>query len=104
MRVKGTLLLDYVRMIRANKELDWDEYLETEDWEVINSQILSSQWYSYDSFRRIAYGVFKVIGKSENLSISRDYRFRELFSIEHMSPVDLTTRCYYNASKTAAEL
>ncbi|HUT55477.1 MAG TPA: hypothetical protein VM658_18955 [bacterium] len=63
MRVKGTLVLDYVRIIRANRGQDWSKYLTPEDWQIIDSQVLSSQWYPYDSFRRIAFAVFKVIAK-----------------------------------------
>lgn len=34
--VKGTMLVDFVRMIRANKDRNWDAYLEEGDWETIN--------------------------------------------------------------------
>ncbi len=61
MRVKGTMILDYVRIIRANRDKDWSQYLTPEDWELIDGQILPSNWYSYESFRRIAFGVYKVI-------------------------------------------
>jgi hypothetical protein len=72
MRVKGTLLLDYIRMVRANKEGAWNDYLTPEDWEIINGQVLSSQWYPYESFRRIAYAAFKIIAKSD-LDAARAY-------------------------------
>jgi len=72
MRVKGTLLLDYIKMVRANKDGPWDDYLTPEDWEIINGQILSSQWYPYESFRRIAFAAFKIIAKSD-LNTSRAF-------------------------------
>ena len=61
MRVKGTMMLDYVRIIRANRDQDWSKYLTPEDWQLIDSQILSSNWYPYESFRRVSFAVFKVI-------------------------------------------
>lgn len=83
MRVKGTLVLDYVRIIRANRGQDWSKYLTPEDWQIIDGQVLSSQWYPYDSFRRIAYAVFKVIAKG-NLKTAETFG---RFTIKNMLKV-----------------
>jgi hypothetical protein len=61
-RVKGTLLLDYVRMIRANKDKDWRKYLTPEDWEIINGRILPSLWYPYETFKRGGMAAFYLLG------------------------------------------
>jgi len=61
-RVKGTLLLDYVCMIRANKDKDWQKYLKPEDWEIINGRILPSLWYPYETFERAGMATFYVLG------------------------------------------
>ena len=61
-RVKGTLLLDYVRMIRSNKDKDWGKYLTPEDLEIINGRILPSLWYPYETFRRAGMASFYVLG------------------------------------------
>lgn len=65
MKVKGTFLVDYVRVIRSDRSKNWDRWLEPEDWEIINSQILATSWYSYTVFRRIAYAVFKEAANAD---------------------------------------
>jgi hypothetical protein len=65
MQVKGTLLIDYVRIIRANPDRGWNQWLQPPDWDIINSQVLPSNWYPYDSFRRIGFAIFKVIANSD---------------------------------------
>ena len=41
-KVKGTMMIDQVRMIRGNKDKDWNKYLKPEDWNKINTKILPS--------------------------------------------------------------
>jgi len=72
MRVKGTMLLDYLKVIRANKDKNWNQYLKPEDWEIINDNILASTWYPLDSYRRMGYAVFKEIAKGD-LNIARGF-------------------------------
>jgi hypothetical protein len=59
MQVKGTWIVNYVKIIRADRDKKWDRYLAPEDWEIVNQRVLSSQWYSYESFQRIGLAVFK---------------------------------------------
>jgi len=67
-KVKGTLLVDYVRMIRRNKEKDWNKYLTPEDWAIINERILPSLWYPYETYRRTGWAAFHLIaGGNSNL-------------------------------------
>jgi hypothetical protein len=65
MRVKGTVVIDFVRMIRGHKDRRWDNWLKPQDWDIVNNRILPAAWYPYDSFQRISYSVFKVIGGSD---------------------------------------
>lgn len=65
MRVKGTVVIDFVRMIRGHKDRRWNDWLQPEDWDIINNRILPAAWYPYASFQRISYSVFKVIGGSD---------------------------------------
>jgi len=60
-KVKGSLLLDYVRMIRANKDKDWGKYLEPQDWEIINGRVLPSLWYPLSTFRRAGLATFNLL-------------------------------------------
>jgi hypothetical protein len=70
--IKGAAILDYVRMIRANPDKDWNRWLTPKDWEVVHSQILPSQRYSYQTFRHIAFAVFKEIGGG-SLEVARQF-------------------------------
>jgi hypothetical protein len=83
MRVKGTMILDYARIIRANRDKDWSKYLKPEDWIIIEGQVLPSNWYPYDSFNRIAFAVFKVIGggKMEAARAFGRYTIKNLLDI-----------------------
>ena len=87
--VKGTMVLDMVRMIRANKDLPWDEYLDAEDWKVINSIILQSKWYPFGLYQRLGWAVFQVVAKG-NLELVRArgrQRGKELFGDVYKSIV-----------------
>lgn len=44
LKVKGTVLLDYVRLIKAVKDKNWDKYLTDADKQIINGRILPSLW------------------------------------------------------------
>jgi hypothetical protein len=80
-KVKGTMLIDQVKMIRVAKSLDWSKYLEPEDWEVINSRILPSEWYPVELYKRIGWATFQVIAQGDlDLVRSRGrFRGKELF-------------------------
>ncbi|MFZ5563633.1 MAG: hypothetical protein ACOZBW_06230 [Thermodesulfobacteriota bacterium] len=65
MQVKGTILLDLVRIIRSEKEKNWQPHLQPEDWEVVNGHVVASAWYPGDLFYRLTYAVFKVSGQSD---------------------------------------
>ncbi len=48
--VKGTVLTDLVKIVRKERQLGWDDYLQPEDWDIINGDILATQWYPGDFF------------------------------------------------------
>ena len=72
MEVKGTLVVDFVRIIRSNPDKNWDRWFTPEDWKIIRSQILPSQRYPYKTFRNIAFAVFKEIGGGD-LNVARQF-------------------------------
>jgi hypothetical protein len=81
LKVKGTMFVDQVKMIRANKNLDWSKHLGPADWEIINKRILPSEWYPLDIYVKCAMAVFHVLGQ-ENLDLVRfrgRMRGKELF-------------------------
>jgi hypothetical protein len=62
--LKGSLVVDLARIIRANKEVRWDKYLVPPDWEIINGVILISDWYPIGAFRRMGNAVFREMAGS----------------------------------------
>ena len=71
-KVKGTVLLDYVRLIRVAKDKNWDKHLKKEDWDIVNGRILPSLWYPYEIFFRLGKAVFHEIANS-NLDIVKQF-------------------------------
>ncbi len=80
-KVKGTMLIDMVRMIRGNKDRGWDQYLKPQDWQVINSTILSSTWYPLELYQRFGNACFQVLagGKPDLARLRGKIRGKELF-------------------------
>jgi hypothetical protein len=72
MKVKGTWMVDLVKLLRAAKDKDFSKYLTKEDFVVLNSKILPSQWYPFETYKRLGLAVFKVIGNSQ-LTASRAF-------------------------------
>jgi hypothetical protein len=66
-RVKGTLFVDYVRMIKSRRDIDWGKYLNDEDMNFLDQPLLPSSWYPYDTFERFGLAIFHEIagGKME---------------------------------------
>ena len=59
--VKGSLFVEYVRMIRKLKDRDWDQYLTAEDREVMAQMILPSGWYPLETYQRMGIAVLHEI-------------------------------------------
>ncbi len=60
-KVKGTLFLTYVIAIKGAKGVDLEKYLSPEELEIISQPILSSNWYSFDTYERMGMVVLKEI-------------------------------------------
>ena len=63
--VKGTLFLDYVRMIRKRKEVDWGKYLTPEDQKVLSQMVLPSEWYPLATYQHCGVAVLHEIAKGD---------------------------------------
>lgn len=64
--VKGSLVIDIVKLIRTNPDKNWDKYLKEEDKKIIwGERILPSSWYPLDFYERAGYAIFKEIGKGD---------------------------------------
>ncbi|MFP4040345.1 MAG: hypothetical protein ACLFS7_07375 [Desulfosudaceae bacterium] len=65
LQVKGTILVDLVKQVRAERSLNWDDYLTPADWDLVDGDVMASSWYPDDFFYRLSLAVFKVIGQSD---------------------------------------
>jgi len=63
--VKGSLIIDFVKMVRGNKDIDWSQWLMPEDLETVNSEVLTSAWYPYQLYRNLGQATFKEIAGSD---------------------------------------
>jgi hypothetical protein len=68
-KVKGTILLDFVKTIRADKTGVYDQYLSDEDREILKERILPSGWYPYETFRNCFNAVVQVLAKGDMDSV-----------------------------------
>jgi hypothetical protein len=68
-KVKGSLVVDMVKIIRAIPQLPWDKHLKPEDMAVVNSMVLPTAWYDMESYMRIGLAVYALgaQGKPENV-------------------------------------
>lgn len=88
--VKGTMLIDQVRMIRANKQLDWSRFLTPEDWEFIKQTFLPSSWYPLEWYETCGWATFNVLarGDVELVRLRGRVRGKELFQTVYRNLAD----------------
>jgi hypothetical protein len=70
-RVKGALFLDYVRMIKAHKEIDWTPHLQQGDREFLEQRIDINSWYPMDVYERFGLAILEEIAHGD-LSLARE--------------------------------
>jgi hypothetical protein len=55
--VRGSLFVDYVRLIRSRKDVDWSRYLEPQDFVYLQEPIEDAKWYPTSTFERMGLGI-----------------------------------------------
>jgi hypothetical protein len=61
--VKGSLFVDYVRMLRAKKGVDWSRYLAPQDLDYLVHRIGPEDWYPMASFERMGLAILAEIAQ-----------------------------------------
>jgi uncharacterized protein (TIGR02265 family) len=69
-RAKGSVLIDFVKTIKADKTGAYDKVLTPEDKAFLDQRILPSAWYDYEIFKRCFNAVFEVFAQ-KNLETIR---------------------------------
>lgn len=80
-QVKGTMLIDQVRMIRGNKDKEWNKYLKPEDLTIVQGMVLPAAWYPVETYKRCGRAVFQVLagGNTDIVRLRGRIRGKELF-------------------------
>lgn len=68
-KVKGSFFMDYVRMIRSHKDVDWRQYLLPQDLAFLDQKISAAEWYPMDTFERMGIGIFREISNNNLLGV-----------------------------------
>jgi hypothetical protein len=64
-RVKGTLFVDYVRMLRGSKGTDWSRHLHPEDLSFLVHRVEPETWYPMESFERMGLAILAEIAHGD---------------------------------------
>lgn len=59
------LFLDYVRMVRRHKGVDWGEHLAPEDLPFLATAIDPAGWYPMATFERLGNAILRVIARGD---------------------------------------
>ena len=71
-RVKGTLFVDYVRMMRSHKSAEWSKYLSGDDLRFLDERIAPDGWYPMDTFERMGLAVLAEVAQGD-IQLSRSW-------------------------------
>jgi hypothetical protein len=63
--VKGVLFADYVRMLRAHRDLTWHEFLQPEDLAFVDQSVDPDAWYPMESFERLGIAILQTIAEGD---------------------------------------
>jgi len=73
--VKGTLFVDYVRMLRSRKDVDWSATLQPQDMSFLAQPILPANWYPMETFERLGLAILREIAKGSLEAVQAWGRF-----------------------------
>jgi hypothetical protein len=63
--VRGVLFVDYVRMLRSVKTLDWTSHVHPDDLPYLHQKIDPDAWYPMETFERLGNAILTVITRGE---------------------------------------
>lgn len=63
--VRGILFVDYVRMMRGQKHVDWSTYLQPEDYVLLSQRIDPQGWYPMETFERMGIGIVRELARGQ---------------------------------------
>jgi hypothetical protein len=79
------LFVDYVRMVRSQKDVDWTVHLYPEDLKLIGERIDPEGWYAMETFERLGLAILRAVGLGQLDAVRVWGRF-QVQSVRHMFP------------------
>jgi hypothetical protein len=67
--VKGVVFLDYVRMVRRHKGVNWAEHLAAEDLPYLSMAIDPGAWYPMATFERLGNAILEFVARGDLLLV-----------------------------------
>jgi hypothetical protein len=64
-QVRGVLFVDYVRMLRSQKHVDWTEHLAADDLPYLQTQIDPAGWYPMATFERMGNAILAKVAHGD---------------------------------------
>lgn len=64
-QVRGVLFVDYVRMLRSQKAVDWSRHLAAEDLPYLQMHIAPDGWYPMPTFERMGNAILATVTRGE---------------------------------------
>jgi hypothetical protein len=74
-QVKGSLFVDYVRMLRGQKGMDWTPHLPPEDIAHLHARIDPAGWYPMDAFERMGNIILRSVARGDLQAVRMWGRF-----------------------------
>jgi hypothetical protein len=68
-QVRGILFLDYVRMLKAQKSVDWSTRLPAEDVAFLGERIDPDAWYPMATFERMGNQILATVAAGQLLAV-----------------------------------
>ncbi len=75
LHVRGVLFLDYVRMLRSQKTVDWSQHLAAEDLPFLQAKIDPDAWYPMPTFERMGNQILRTVANGEMFPVRLWGRF-----------------------------
>jgi hypothetical protein len=72
MNVKGSIIINMIKMIKKDKSGVYDKYLKNNDRELIDQKIIPSAWFPFDTYKRCLNAIFEVIAKKD-LNVAKEW-------------------------------
>lgn len=84
-RVRGILFVDYVRMVRSQKQVDWSIHFYPEDLKILGEKIDPEGWYPMETFERLGLAILRTLAKGQLDAVRMWGRF-QVSSVRAMFP------------------